>query len=179
MAYGELTPRGVRQVFKLLQPTADDVFYDLGSGCGRCVLQAILEWPFLRRSVGIELSAQRDRIGQQALARAGERVRERADLIRGDIIVCDGCEDATIVYCASLLFDDAFMRRLGERLVGLPQLRTVATLTRFPDGALPGFAEHERNFAPESDETTRRERVEVTWGAARVFLYTRQSPTGR
>ena len=91
------------------------------------------------------------------------------------MIACDGCEDATLIYVASLLFDDAFMSMLGARLARLPHLRTIATLSRFPPGSLPGFVDDERNFAPDEDAAVLRERLEVTWGAARVFVYHKQA----
>ena len=75
------------------------------------------------------------------------------------------------MYIASLLFDDDFMARLGARLAALPALRTIATLRQFPEGSLPGFVEADRNLA--SFEETLRERLDVTWGAARVFVYRR------
>ena len=177
-AYGELTVRGMRELRSRLRPQHGDVFYDLGSGCGRSVVQAALEWP-VARAVGVELAASRHSVGQDALARVSEdALRARIVLRRGDIIACEGCEDATIVYVASLLFDDAFMSRLAARLSELPRLRAVATLTRFPPGALAGFHEAAANAAPDHLEAVRRERVEVTWGAARVFVYERHATEG-
>lgn len=172
-AYGELTVRGVREIRSLLRPVPGDVFYDLGSGTGRGVLQAAREWSELRHAVGIELAGSRDEVARTALRRAESEFRERISLRRGDMIACVGCEDASLVYVASLLFDDAFMERLGTRLVSLPQLRVVASLRPFPMGSLPGFIDAERNHAAEG-EAPLDERVEVTWGAARVYLYTRE-----
>ena len=172
-AYGELTIRGGQALRALLAPREDDVFYDLGSGAGRLVLQAALEWP-CQRSVGIELAKSRHMVGKMALSRASREVRERAVLKCADMIACEGCEDATLVYVASLLFDDPFMSLLGGKLAQLPHLRTIAALTRFPPGSLPGFVDDERNSAPDMDAAVLRERLEVTWGAARVFLYYRQ-----
>ena len=175
MAYGELTIRGVRELRPRLEPRSGDVFYDLGSGTGRCVLQAALEWP-VDRAVGVELSASRNDIGIAALCRAAPSLRERTSLRADDMIACPGCEDATLVYCASLLFEDEFMGRLGRRLEELPRLRRVATLRRFPPGALRGFDEAPENAAPDDDDDVLAERVEVTWGAARVYLYERAPP---
>lgn len=75
--YGEVTARGVRQLGQAmgLAVVAADVaapaseagsesvepiiFMDLGSGVGRLVAQAYLEWPSVLRSVGVELSPTR------------------------------------------------------------------------------------------------------------------------
>ena len=173
-AYGELSIRGMRELRPRLDPQQGDVFYDLGSGTGRAVIQAALEWP-VERAVGVELAASRNTIGEKALARVADAsLRRKVDLRVGDIIECKGCEDASLVYVASLLFDDPFMSRLGQRLSELPKLRRVAVLTRFPESALPGFVESAENAAPDNDPQVRRERLEVTWGAARVYLYEKQ-----
>lgn len=174
VAYGELTTRGLRDLGKkYLQPQTDDVFADLGSGRGRAVLQCALEWP-CRKAVGIELSDTRHGIAQRALERCPPAVRARATLVHGDLLDLEECEDATIIYVASLLFDDPFMARLGQRLTeALPRLRMVTSLTRFPPDALPGFTERMSNFAADVDPDVLAERVEVTWGAARVFVYER------
>jgi hypothetical protein len=84
------------------------------------------------------------------------------------------------VYCASLLFDDAFMARLASRLASLPRVRMIATLTRFPAGTSldDGFEEDPSNASRSDDPQTLRERVEVTWGAARVYLYRRRGTPG-
>ena len=57
-AYGELCPSGVRNVMQRLAPRIGDVVADLGSGCGRMVLQCALEWPTLHSVVGVELSVR-------------------------------------------------------------------------------------------------------------------------
>ncbi|KAK9321430.1 histone methylation DOT1 [Lipomyces orientalis] len=41
--YGELLPKFVSRIFKELELSSDQVFVDLGSGVGNCVLQAALE----------------------------------------------------------------------------------------------------------------------------------------
>ncbi|KAJ8103310.1 histone methylation DOT1 [Lipomyces tetrasporus] len=41
--YGELLPKFVSRIFKELELRSDQVFVDLGSGVGNCVLQAALE----------------------------------------------------------------------------------------------------------------------------------------
>ena len=178
-AYGELTVRGVREVQKLLLPTPNDCFVDLGSGAGRCVLQAALEWP-CRSAIGVELSESRHLVGIRALARAPPELRARALLLQEDMLTCRKLEEATIVYCASLLFDDAFMARLASRLASLPRVRMIATLTRFPAGTSldDGFEEDPSNASRSDDPQTLRERVEVTWGAARVYLYRRRGTPG-
>ena len=52
----------------------------------------------------------------------------------------------------------------------------VASLTRFPPEALgASFEEDPRNAGDGNDRQALRDRVEVTWGAARVYLYHRRT----
>ena len=68
--YGEVTPAGARTLARALDidsPDADDVvFMDLGSGVGKLVVQAFLEWPSVRRAVGVELSSSRSAHARRA-----------------------------------------------------------------------------------------------------------------
>ena len=166
-AYGELTEKGVRAVLKLLAPRPGDVFVDLGSGAGRMCFQVALEWPEIACSRGVELSGSRHAAGLAALARADAATARRVQLQQADIIET-GAGDATIGYVASLLFDEKFMARLGARLDAAPRLRRLVSLEPFPPGSLTSFeldaAEHPR--------------VEVTWGAAHVYVYSRRTDEG-
>ena len=128
--------------------------------------QVALEWPEIACSRGVELSASRHAAGLAALARADAATARRVQLQQADIIET-GAGDATIGYVASLLFDENFMARLGAKLDAAPRLRTLVSLEPFPPGSLTSFeldaAEHPR--------------VEVTWGAAHVYVYSRRRRT--
>ncbi|CAK0834695.1 unnamed protein product [Prorocentrum cordatum] len=147
-----------------LGPGSDLVFFDLGSGVGRLVAQAYLEWPAVRRAVGVELSAERAARGTAAwaaLAASGEALALRrgalslrpeggggapgcspaadVQLLEGDLLLADLAE-ATHVYLSSLCFGDALLARVAERLVrDAPRLRAVASLRALPSGRPPGL----------------------------------------
>jgi tRNA G46 methylase TrmB len=57
--YGELTENGLKQLFEHLPTRKNKVFYDLGSGKGTVVFNAMKMYPELNRAVGIELDVQR------------------------------------------------------------------------------------------------------------------------
>ena len=154
--YGELV--GVRDVLKCLQPRpCGDTLWDLGSGAGRFVLQAAMEHTGLK-VVGVELSEKRHAAAATAACRAA---LPNALLVHGDLLQA-GCEDATLVYVASVAFGDELMRRLGAKLAHLPALRTVALLGRdFPPGSLAGFV------------TAACTHVAVTWGVTRLHVHHR------
>ena len=56
--YGEITFDSVTTLLNSLQPTKEDVLYDLGCGVGKMVIQVCLN-SCVKKSVGIELSSKR------------------------------------------------------------------------------------------------------------------------
>ena len=87
-AYGELTTRGVREVVKRLAPQEDDVICDLGSGCGRMVIQCALEWPLFRAALGVELSPTRHAAAVTARSRDPLLLR-KVKLVEEDMMKAD------------------------------------------------------------------------------------------
>ncbi|CAE8586064.1 unnamed protein product, partial [Polarella glacialis] len=71
--YGEVTALGARQLARSMGidslGSESVVFMDLGSGVGRLVVQAFLEWPAVRHAVGVELCAARSAYALQAWCR--------------------------------------------------------------------------------------------------------------
>jgi hypothetical protein len=147
--YGEITPPGVHAfIHWLLQrsasastfaphrlPESGWAFADLGSGVGRmCIHVAYMgrQWGCIR-SVGVELSHTR----HMAAVAAAERAREAGALqetcplqiIEGDILKVP-LDGLTVVYVASLLFEDEMLDRLAARLEAAKSVQWVATLRR-------------------------------------------------
>ena len=168
--YGEVTTLGARQLFYFMGMTKttacrgsdnnnnndhkDDalVFYDLGMGRGKLVVQALLELDHVGKSIGVELSHMRHQaalmawqtlLNQHAALHASSS--HRLGLHRGDLFQQD-LMDATHIYVASLCFTDTMMTDLQVKLTGLPNLQCVASLKKFP-----------------SWKHSRTEYVEMTW----------------
>lgn len=168
--YGEITPVGIRQLGRAMG--IDDIehhqpsyFIDLGSGVGKLVVQAYLEWPQVIHSVGVELAKSRvgrareawtamvasgeaDGLRQAAVALAwksnASSINSTSDVssgvhfIEGDMFEVD-VSKATHVYIASLCFDDVILGRLADKLSSeASNLLVAVSLRRFPDG-LAGF----------------------------------------
>lgn len=149
--YGEVTELGARQLFYYMnmKTFAEETisFFDLGSGNGKLVVQAFLEVPRLRRSVGVELNPTRHdtAIGAWNSIQSKARIirsssEEQAlscneasvQLIQGDLYQVDVTE-ATHVYIASLCFTSEMMERLADKLTKeASELQCVATLKPFP-----------------------------------------------
>jgi len=185
--YGEVTTLGARQLFSymhMMHPKQKDgrhdrkqeqfdpmVFYDLGMGRGKLVVQAFLELN-IQHSIGIELSPTRYQTAVMAWdtilheysavssssssSSSSPDHHRRLFLRQGDLLEYDWCKDATHVYVASLCFSDTMMNNLGEKLKNsgdggdesssFRRLQCLATLKQLPDM-----------------EYSRMEYVEMTW----------------
>lgn len=157
--YGELTPRGVTHLLEHLELGRGDVFYDLGAGVGKVILQAALTVP-ANRCVGIELSKTRCRLARAALSRAQGRAELEADrcsIRRADLLDVS-LRDATCVYSCSTAFSLRFMARLVRKLLDLDRDLLFATLQE---------PEPRRGL-----ELLRRVRVRTTWNRRTpVYIY--------
>lgn len=137
--YGEMTSMGFRTLATHIGLGAEDIFVDLGSGEGALVLQAADEFG-VAHATGIELAETRHAAAVDALAAVPEDVRARTTLIIGDAagdVAADVLAQASVVWCANLLFDDALQRRLAARLgdaVCAGKVRAIASLMPFPEG---------------------------------------------
>lgn len=127
--YGEIMPTATAKLVAHLGLGRGDVFYDLGSGIGKVVLQVALTSP-VDKCVGIELVRSRHRIAQRMLGRLKDSAHLRArdcgfrctDFMRARL------GDATVVYTCSTAFSTPFMNELAARLARLPPgLRWVST----------------------------------------------------
>lgn len=69
LLYGELLPRGVNKALGSARMAANNaaVLFDLGMGTGKVLIQAFLQFKNLRYVYGIELSAGRYKIAEEAL----------------------------------------------------------------------------------------------------------------
>ena len=147
--YGEITVPGVHTLIHwLLQRSASApaasprrlpedgwAFADLGSGVGRmCIHVAYMGsvWGCVR-SVGIELSHTRHMVAVEAAerAQAAGALQDACllQVLEGDIMK-EPLDGLTVVYVASLLFDDEMLDKLADRLETAHGVQWVATLRR-------------------------------------------------
>ncbi len=133
--YGEITYEGVDQLLRTLHVTDHDVFYDLGSGVGKMVIQVCLDTP-IKKSVGIELSGTRhadamniaEQLKKKNYIKQNKMLRfECKNILNADI------SDATIVYLASTCFSDECMKKVTKKLATLKKGLRVITLRKLPD----------------------------------------------
>ena len=130
LVYGELTCRGVEQLGRLLQLGQKDVFYDLGSGLGKVVLQVAMTMP-VRKAIGVEIAKGRHQIASRVL-----QVAHRQNLIlagacafRNQSLEDAALRDATAIYCASTCFSYNAMYRLVRKIAELNREIRLVCLT--------------------------------------------------
>jgi hypothetical protein len=175
--YGEITSAGVKALGTRCKLGPSDIFTDLGSGCGRAVIQAVDQFG-VASARGIELARSRHDEAEMARAALSDATASRITFVCGDCAAEEAWREGgvlaetTVAYVASLCFGDALMARLAERLAASRRVRTVATLKEFPGGLGGEFVALE---PPEP--------CEMSWTAVRpdasgsttqpVFLYAR------
>ncbi len=127
-------------IFSLVKPTARDVFYDLGSGDGRVVVEAARRGA--GKAVGIERNPELVAEAWRLAHREG--VADRVKFILGDFFSIP-IRDATIVYMYLLTRINRMLRRkleaelrLGTRIITLdfeiPGWRPVHVVSRSVSG---------------------------------------------
>jgi len=114
---------------------SDIVWYDLGSGVGKAVLQFALQHP-IKRAAGIELAKSRHDIA--AAAHAWLKERNAPYLSKEEPAVICGSftdriyQDATHVFANSLLFGPELEQAVANILAGCPVLHQVVATTKLP-----------------------------------------------
>lgn len=160
--YGEITPQGIRTAARAMGMAGpgpgDLAFVDLGSGLGRFVVQAFLEFPKVASSVGVELSETRWKKAGEAwealkASRKAEELRsasspgypvdlDQVRLLQGDMLEAD-LSTVTHIFVNSPCFSHDLMHKLSQKLESDgTKLQTVATFQKFPNG-LQGFSSQE------------------------------------
>lgn len=145
--YGEITYEGVDKMLGFLRLESGDVFYDLGSGTGKVVMQAVLG-SRASLGVGVELSENRHRLAEMALDRlkteprfaegqqqlSGKEIR----FSNGDATKVDP-SDGTVIFMCSLCFPKEVMVALTDRLPRILKPGTVIVTIRPFEGCHAGL----------------------------------------
>jgi len=190
--YGEVLPHGIATYLEAIPIQAGDIFYDLGCGTGKVVVQAALSSKF-RRAVGIELLTSRYNHGERALDRARSLLRDprrrkkldyccdvqlldrliaktdakevALELRLGDISIAT-YTDASHIFCASTTWPKDLMSRICRNIVDhCPHTKTFATLQEPEDELI-------EELSP-AIEFNQRVMVAVSWqDHAPLHIYT-------
>jgi len=161
ITYGELLYPSVKKLLHIARLAPTDIFLDLGSGLGKCVLQIFLQTA-LQKVIGIEaipaLHQQACQAQEQMQAALPFLWENRTlDLVEGNFLEKDW-QGATIVYSCSTCFDRRLLNAIGHKINEEKQVQQVFSLRALP--------------------TLKRLRlkkvfvVECSWDSALCFYYT-------
>jgi hypothetical protein len=127
--YGEILPESVSTMIANLNITKNDVFYDLGSGTGKVVVQFYLETP-VKKAVGIELGTVRHEIAtdiETFIKNKFESKYKQLNFINDNFLNVD-TTDGTIFYLCSTCFTDELMNKLYHKIKQSSRLKYIITL---------------------------------------------------
>ncbi len=132
--YGEINPAALDQLLTYLNLNPNDIFYDLGSGVGKVIIQTLLS-SSVGQAIGIELSKERFYLAQTALERAENYlsgISLRGSFKNQDLLTVD-LSEASVIYTCSTAFSEAFMHKLTRRLAMLSQPFRLVSLQELPN----------------------------------------------
>lgn len=140
--YGEITWKSALTLLQDpdLNVTANDIFYDLGSGIGKLCIAAYLASP-VKKSIGIELSGTRFNHAQQAKKALTNKLtylqrwwtlRKKSLTFTKENILTAPFEDATIIYMCSTCYEP-MMAALTQRFTCLPNGVRIISLKSLPE----------------------------------------------
>lgn len=132
--YGEINHQALNKLLDYLKLGPKDVFYDLGSGVGKVIIQTALTTR-VKLAVGIELSGTRHDSAKQALDRAIEMhpmLKNRVRFLQKDLLTVD-LKPATVIYTCSTAFSESFMNKLTKHLVRFTHPFRLISLQDLPE----------------------------------------------
>lgn len=132
--YGEITYEGLSKLLSDLKLSKKDIFYDLGSGNGKVIIQTAYETP-VKKAVGIELSPTRFKQANEVKTKLPKDMANRV-VFKEEDIVNSNISDATVIFMCSTCFPDSLMNTLAKKFLKLRPGTTILSLKRLPTNDL-------------------------------------------
>ncbi|KAF0688331.1 Aste57867_20043 [Aphanomyces stellatus] len=182
--YGEVLPEAISSVvMPLLQLTPTDVFYDLGCGTGKIILQVALETNCVVAK-GMELMLNRVVEGARAL----ERVRRWCPrvvahktivIVQGDICYPPdeaNTMDATVVFINNVVFPPDLMSSVLEMLGRMKQLKRIVSMRKLCERHRDERCGRKKSPCVHFKHPPQEHTVLVSWAKhASCYVYERES----
>jgi hypothetical protein len=132
--YGEITFGSIDKLLTYLKLGETDVFYDLGSGIGKVVLQVGMTSK-VKKVIGVELSKTRygeSIVALNAAAREKRVSKRRCQIVNANILDVD-LSKATVIYTCSTAFPGTFMKKLAAKLAAVKKPLRIVTTQDMPE----------------------------------------------
>jgi len=133
--YGEITYESAQKLLRDLKLTYKDIFYDLGSGVGKMVVQAYVTTP-VKKAVGVELANTRAGKALQvkdALSKMGKLDKNRQLEFYPKSMTEVSLDDATVIYLCSTCFSQDLMKQITDKCLKLKPGLRIITLKKLAD----------------------------------------------
>lgn len=161
--YGEILYDSIAKIITNLDLTKKDIFYDLGSGVGKIVVQFFLDTP-IKKACGIEALESRHKQAIKAynfIKKANKQLLVDRELIfhHGNILQ-HNIEDASIIFMNSLCFSDSLMQGIKVKINNSKDLKYIISNSNIP-----------ANIMPNKIELT----IESSWSdCSRFYIYSKK-----
>lgn len=133
--YGEIPYDSAAHILDDIHLTRQDVFYDLGSGVGKLVLQVYLTTP-VKRSVGVELSKTRFDIAEDCHKQAiqDDHITVGRDLVfLNQNLNAIPLSDATVCFISGITFPSPLIKSIMDKLSALEHGVKVISVLPLPE----------------------------------------------
>ena len=129
--YGEMKFPSVSHMISQLNINKDDVFYDLGSGSGKVVMQVFLE-AGVKKSIGVEYFNERHTNAKTALDKMYQLYPELKNTDRQIIynlgnIKDVNLDDATVIFMCSTCYPSELLTIVLDKIKNSKNIRAVVT----------------------------------------------------
>jgi hypothetical protein len=132
--YGEIPYDSAAHILDDLQLSRQDVFYDLGSGVGKLIIQVYLTTP-VKRSIGIEISPTRWNIAESSRKEVvnDDHIMQGRELVfLNQNIAKAPLNDATVCFISGISFPPQLIQSIMDRLSTLDHDLKVLSVMPLP-----------------------------------------------
>jgi hypothetical protein len=160
--YGEILPPGVCKIINNISIDENDVFFDLGCGCGKVVTQFYYQ-TCVKSSNGVEFSTTRFSQAEKIKEKINknEATGKRLNFYRSSFVNKNlDLSHGTIFYTCSTCFSDNLMRKIWNKISNNENLNAIIVLKDFPDNC--DFAKVKRTKSIE---------IPCTWAKSGAKIY--------
>ena len=150
--YGEIELLDIAPVFALCCPKADDIFWDIGCGAGKCLVAVALLYPQFRAICGVEYLEQLSECCRRNIETLSD---QRTRVVCGDLRNVDW-SDADIIYCSNICFGNELNEGLFKKCCELKKGAKMVVLKNFAD-----------------DYTFKllyNSRITMSWGRTQIYI---------